>query len=47
MAHELAHVHTPYHDENHELLCQALATGCLTELHSLQDVRELFKCASY
>lgn len=47
MAHELAHVHTPYHDENHELLCQALATGCLTELHKLPDVRDLFKCASY
>lgn len=47
MAHEMAHVHTPYHDEHHELLFQALATRYLTELHSLPAVRELFKCASY
>ncbi|KAG2358885.1 hypothetical protein BDR07DRAFT_1416380 [Suillus spraguei] len=47
MAHEMAHVHTPYHDEHHELLVQALATKYLTELHSLPAVRELFKCASY
>lgn len=47
MAHEMAHVHTPYHDEHHELLFQALATRYLTELHSLPAVRDLFKCASY
>ncbi|KAG2069450.1 hypothetical protein BDR04DRAFT_1101540 [Suillus decipiens] len=47
MAHEMAHVHTPYHDEHHELLFQALATKHLTELHGLPAVRELFKCASY
>ncbi|KAG1825278.1 hypothetical protein EV424DRAFT_1392999 [Suillus variegatus] len=47
MAHEMAHVHTPYHDEHHELLFQALATRYLTELHNLPDVRELFKCTSH
>ncbi|KAG2107835.1 hypothetical protein BD769DRAFT_1500283 [Suillus cothurnatus] len=47
MAHEMAHVQTPYHDEHHELLFQALATRYLTELHNLPAVRELFKCASY
>ncbi|KAG1813853.1 uncharacterized protein BJ212DRAFT_1364045 [Suillus subaureus] len=47
MAHEMAHVHTPYHDEHHELLFQALATRYLTELHNLPAVRELFKCTSY
>ncbi|KAG1747684.1 hypothetical protein EDB19DRAFT_1872895 [Suillus lakei] len=47
MAHEMAHVHTPYHDEHHELLFQALATRYLTELHGLPAVREFFKCASY
>ncbi|KAG2141060.1 hypothetical protein DEU56DRAFT_797030 [Suillus clintonianus] len=46
MAHEMAHVQTPYHDEHHELLFQALATKYLTGLHSLPAVRELFKCAS-
>ncbi|KAG0706644.1 hypothetical protein DFH29DRAFT_900624 [Suillus ampliporus] len=47
MAHEMAHVHTPYHDEHHELLFQALTTRYLTELHNLPAVRETFKCASY
>ncbi|KAG1724404.1 uncharacterized protein EDB91DRAFT_142460 [Suillus paluster] len=46
MAHEMAHVQTPYHDEHHELLFQALATKHLTELHNLPAVREMFKCAS-
>ncbi|KAG1747682.1 hypothetical protein EDB19DRAFT_1686202, partial [Suillus lakei] len=46
MAHEMAHVHTPYHDEHHELLVQALATKNLPKLHGQADVREFFNCAS-
>jgi hypothetical protein len=44
MAHEMAHVHTPYHDEHHELLSAALTEEYLTKLHDLLAVRDMFNC---
>jgi hypothetical protein len=44
MAHEMAHVLTPYHDEHHELAFTALTTQYLTGLHDLPAVRDMFKC---
>ncbi|KAJ8580861.1 hypothetical protein M405DRAFT_938557 [Rhizopogon salebrosus TDB-379] len=44
MAHEMAHVHTPYHDEHHELLSAALTEEYLTKLHDLRAVRDMFNC---
>ncbi|OAX38949.1 hypothetical protein K503DRAFT_865778 [Rhizopogon vinicolor AM-OR11-026] len=44
MAHEMAHVQTPYHDEHHELLFAALTTQYLTGLHNLPAVRQMFNC---
>jgi len=45
MAHEMAHVHTPYHDEHHELLFAALTAKHLTQLHNLQAMRQMFECS--
>jgi len=40
IAHEIAHIKTPFHDEYHELLVLEMSSQFLQRLHGVEDVRE-------